>query len=72
MYLAPACCCWLGLAVLLIEAGRIVAEGGLLIVWQHPGVFLFASVAGFFVNLTALLVRGDCVTPAGPIVVVHR
>lgn len=57
MYLAPACCCWLGLAVLLVEAGRIVAEGGLLIVWQHPGVFLFASVAGFFVNLTALLVR---------------
>lgn len=59
MYLAPACCCWLGLAVLLVEAGRIVAEGGLLIVWQHPGVFLFASVAGFFVNLTALLVRAS-------------
>ena len=56
MYLAPACCCWLGLAVLLVEAGRIVAEGGLFIIWKHPFMFGFSSVAGFFVNLTALLV----------------
>lgn len=58
MYLAPACCFWLGLAVLVLEAGRIATEGALVIILRNPGIFLFSSVAGFFVNLTALLVRG--------------
>lgn len=56
MYLAPACCFWLGLGLVLFEASRILDEGALLLVLRKPVLYAFSAVMGFFVNLTAYMV----------------
>lgn len=53
MYLAPACCVWLGLGCLLVEVPTIMRNNSLDIMFEHKALFLAAAVMGFAVNTLA-------------------
>jgi Triose-phosphate Transporter family len=56
MYLAPACCFWLGIGFYFIELRPMLASGYYQVVAAQPWKFVFAAGMGFAVNAVAYII----------------